>query len=1088
METDKREMRILRTARREMGYENKLFSSDSILELLMQSRELNSFYEKTYKSSLNESQLASCAIIHIAYQSVLSYFLSSIDPSFLSRFSDLAEKNSEINSLLEFFGKEYPKKKTEILPSFLEKEDQTRCFFIVELIKANPAMMKALGHLMTDESIVYPASEKGLLCLLGGLRDNSGEASSRKTNPEEDIFGFLTEPSRLYPSSLEDQLGFIQTKWRTILGDDFLLILDKARGILKDGYHPKDTAGGPGPSFVPDFSNMLGDYELFSDDKNWMPNVVMIAKNTLVWLDQLSRQYGRPIRTLDRIPDEELDALRDRGFNALWLIGLWERSDSSRKIKNLCGNPEAEASAYSIKSYNIAQMIGSWTALSDLRERCQARGIRLASDMVPNHTGLDSDWMRDHKDYFISQKFKPFPSYSFNGPDLSNDSGFEVKIEDHYFERSDAAVVFRRTDRKSGEMDYIYHGNDGTTMPWNDTAQLNFLNPETREAVIQQILEVARNFRIIRFDAAMTLARKHIRRLWYPEPGTQPDIAGRGLFAMSDEEFANAMPAEFWREVVDRVAVEVPDTLLLAEAFWMMEGYFVRTLGMHRVYNSAFMNMLKNQENQKYRDTIKKTILFDPEILKRYVNFMNNPDEEPAIAQFGNGDKYFGVCTLLSTMPGLPMFGHGQIEGFSEKYGMEYTRAYWNEIPDQKLIERHQREIFPLLKKRYLFSNCDNFQLYDVVENSVIQESIYAYSNGITGKSALVLYNNQYEQAGGTIRDSVPKLLRHSDGTREVESTSLVKALDIPNKEGAFVLAKRFGTRISYLIPATKLHNDGLSVHLNGFETKVFTDIQVLEDTTGILAQLYTKHGGQGMIEDFDIALGKTVLAPLFDLVARFMASEYSSLMKKLIQGKATKTVENKLVKLIHQFYLEFERNVLMLQVLNISFSCPTLEETKDTIHRLARSLTIPFFRNLGMIFGNMMSILNAFLILQPIAKKAENPAEILSASERMMLSSVIGTDAQSIHMAALACNRNRDTIEELLEDRSFRLIIGANMYQGVMWFRSESFLCAAASCLFGQSLEEKRLNELKYEKLYSFWLEKVHKSKYILDNLASKD
>jgi hypothetical protein len=27
----------------------------------------------------------------------------------------------------------------------------------------------------------------------------------------------------------------------------------------------------------------------------------------------------------------------------------------------------------------------------------------------------------------------------------------------------------------------------------------------------------------------------------------------------------------------------------------MMEGYFVRTLGMHRVYNSAFMHMLRTK-------------------------------------------------------------------------------------------------------------------------------------------------------------------------------------------------------------------------------------------------------------------------------------------------------------------------------------------------------------------------------------------------------------------------------------------------------------------------------------------------------------
>ena len=93
------------------------------------------------------------------------------------------------------------------------------------------------------------------------------------------------------------------------------------------------------------------------------------------------------------------------------------------------------------------------------------------------------------------------------------------------------------------------------------------------------------------------------------------------------------MPHEFWREVVDRVAAEVPGTLLLAEAFWLLEGYFVRTLGMHRVYNSAFMVMLRDEGNAKYRSYLKKTIEFDPDIMKRYVNFMSNPDERTAIDQ-----------------------------------------------------------------------------------------------------------------------------------------------------------------------------------------------------------------------------------------------------------------------------------------------------------------------------------------------------------------------------------------------------------------------------------------------------------------------
>ena len=71
---------------------------------------------------------------------------------------------------------------------------------------------------------------------------------------------------------------------------------------------------------------------------------------------------------------------------------------------------------------------------------------------------------------------------------------------------------------------------------------------------------------------------------------------------MSKAAFDAAMPDEFWREVVDRVAAEAPDTLLLAEAFWLLEGYFVRTLGMHRVYNSAFMHMLRDEDNAGYRE------------------------------------------------------------------------------------------------------------------------------------------------------------------------------------------------------------------------------------------------------------------------------------------------------------------------------------------------------------------------------------------------------------------------------------------------------------------------------------------------------
>ena len=216
------------------------------------------------------------------------------------------------------------------------------------------------------------------------------------------------------------------------------------------------------------------------------------------------------------------------------------------------------------------------------------------------------------------------------------------------------------------------------------------------------------------------------------------------------------MPHEFWREVVDRVAAEVPGTLLLAEAFWLMEGYFVRTLGMHRVYNSAFMVMLRDEDNAKYRSVIKNTLEFDPDIMKRYVNFMSNPDERTAIDQFGKGDKCFGVAAMMATLPGLPMFGHGQIEGFTEKYGMEYQRPRYDETPDPWLVERHEREIAPLLKRRWLFAESGNFLLYDFFHgNGTVDENVFAYSNRSGGERALVVYNNRY---GDDARDH--RLLR----------------------------------------------------------------------------------------------------------------------------------------------------------------------------------------------------------------------------------------------------------------------------------------------------------------------------------------
>jgi hypothetical protein len=756
---------------------------------------------------------------------------------------------------------------------------------LLALANLNPAF-KTFLFLFDDkdleEATVYPGAIEELKAYFAELPPFGPDG--------QNLWDLLRAPALASPDSLTGQLEYMRKRWGLLLGR-YIARLLMGLDIVKE--EEKPVFFGPGPSEVYTYAG-LDEYERFSPDQDWMPRTVLMAKSTLVWLFQLSKKYGREISRLDQIPDEELDELARRGFTGLWLIGLWERSNASRIIKQWMGNPEAAASAYSLYDYDIAGELGGWGALTNLRERCFRRGIRLGSDMVPNHTGVDSRWVMEHPDRFLQLRHPPFPSYNFTSGNLSSREGITVQIEDHYYNRSDAAVVFKRIDHHTGDVRYIYHGNDGTSMPWNDTAQIDFLNPEAREAVIRTIVGVCRQFSIVRFDAAMTLAKRHIQRLWYPEPGHGGDIASRAEHAISGDEFNRRIPNEFWREVVDRCAVEAPNTLLLAEAFWMMEGYFVRTLGMHRVYNSAFMNMLKNEENAKYRATIKNTLEFDPEILKRFVNFMNNPDEETAAAQFGRGDKYFGICTLLVTMPGLPMFGHGQIEGFEEKYGMEYRRSYRDEKPDPYLVDRHEREIFPLMKRRALFSGSAAFRLYDLyTSGGSVNENVFAYSNRLWDDRVLVLYNNSYYESSGWITRSSPAIPQEDGSFRQ---DSLSEALSLHADGRYFTLLWEQRSGLWFIRSSKELSERGLFASLKGYEAQVFLDIHEVEDSAGRWARLHYTLNGRGVPDleaaIMDIYLGE-LYAPLMELFTGERINALSLYMEKqrnIPAGKAPET------------------------------------------------------------------------------------------------------------------------------------------------------------------------------------------------------
>jgi hypothetical protein len=763
------------------------------------------------------------------------------------------------------------------------------------LANQNPAF-RPFRELYDDTNLAQSTAYNQVTAQLGSYFATRAETGMGRGN----LLDLLRAPMEAAPDSLSGQLAWIRENWGDYLGESLRRIL-LAADVLKEEevaiwmrFHPTDAQRWHAPlsdthhSEVPDFTSIpAGDveYERFSPDQEWMPNVVMIAKSTYVWLAQLTRQYGRPIERLDQVPDEELQTLADRGLNALWLIGLWERSRASARIKHMRGQQDAVASAYSLFDYRIADDLGGDHAYRNLRDRAARHGIRLASDMVPNHMGIDSPWVVEHPEWFLSRPDRPWPSYNFNGPDLSSDGRVEIKIEDHYYDQSDAAVVFQRRDNHSGHTQYVYHGNDGTSFPWNDTAQLNYLRADVREQVIQTILHVARLFPIIRFDAAMTLARRHVQRLWFPLPGSGGSIPSRAESSMTQEEFDRAMPNEFWREVVDRVAAEVPGTLLLAEAFWLLEGYFVRTLGMHRVYNSAFMNMLRDEENAKYRSVIKNTVEFDPDILKRYVNFMSNPDERTAIDQFGTGDKYFGCCTMMATLPGLPMFGHGQIEAFTEKYGMEYKRPRYEENPNQALVDRHMREIAPLLKNRHVFTESANFALFDFwLDNGTVDENVFAWSNRAGNQSALVIYHNKFGSTSGTLHQSS---FRTDKNTGALYNVQLHDALALPGDHDAVLAYHDNATGLHYLRRAGEIRERGLRLDLHAYQYHVLQNWREMIPTADYpWDALCSDLNGTG-VWSLDDALAKFKLRPIHEALRNALDCDTLRCFADIIEAEA---------------------------------------------------------------------------------------------------------------------------------------------------------------------------------------------------------
>jgi len=142
----------------------------------------------------------------------------------------------------------------------------------------------------------------------------------------------------------------------------------------------------------------------------WPQNPTLYEINTWVWLSELSLKTGKHI-DLSSVPSAEWDAIAKFGFDAVWFMGVWERSPAgiaiSNKNKNLLEDfrralpdfkPEDNVgSPYCVKRYVVDAHLGGPKGLAAARRELAKRGMKLLLDFVPNHVAPDHPWATEQE-------------------------------------------------------------------------------------------------------------------------------------------------------------------------------------------------------------------------------------------------------------------------------------------------------------------------------------------------------------------------------------------------------------------------------------------------------------------------------------------------------------------------------------------------------------------------------------------------------------------------------------------------------------------------------------------------------------------
>jgi Alpha amylase, catalytic domain len=351
------------------------------------------------------------------------------------------------------------------------------------------------------------------------------------------------------------------------------------------------------------------------------PNPHLYEINTWAWLETLSQQQKRQMQLGD-VPDSVWDEIAARGFNIVWLMGVWRRSPESRRqnLENAADFPKYNAalpgwtaadvisSPFAVTAYIPDARIGTWESLDLVRKKLHARGIALYLDFVGNHTALDHPWTREHPEYYVQGSQQDF--------------------------ERDATLFFPVSVGQ--KTNFIALGKDPYFAPWRDVAQLNYFSAELRAAQIAEVKNLADHCDGVRCDMAMLQLTEIFGRCW-------------GWLLRG----APAPATEFWSEA----HAAAPNLTLLAEAYWGTEPQLF-DLGFSFAYDKTLYDAVRHANASYVRDRIGSM----PGHQGYFVRFLENHDEERRAEAFPN-DRLQADGTLMGTLPGVRFYHQGELEG-----------------------------------------------------------------------------------------------------------------------------------------------------------------------------------------------------------------------------------------------------------------------------------------------------------------------------------------------------------------------------------------------------------------------------------------